>query len=211
MKRTKIERDGCQATSPLPQAGGVGGGLPRREAGHGIRRRPDPVRLRRGGRQQQPARTPAAAPTPNSPGCNISTARPKPTRSRGKPGTALVTYAADRVRRPQADSVVLAQGSSLESPRFIPCAGKRPAAVFDVDETVLQNLGFEYDDLTGRADRDFSAAGAPGSRATAIRPAHPRAGRSAMPILRTMACVWGGRDGDLQHQSRRSRRGGARD
>ena len=69
---------------------------------------------------------------------------------------ALVTYAADRVRRPQADSVVLAQGSSLESPRFIPCAGKRPAAVFDVDETVLQNLGFEYDDLTGRSDRDFS-------------------------------------------------------
>ena len=38
---------------------------------------------------------------------------------------ALVTYAADRVRHPQADSVVLAQGSSLESPRFIPCAGAR--------------------------------------------------------------------------------------
>jgi len=68
---------------------------------------------------------------------------------------ALVTYAADRVRRLQADSVVLAEGATLDTPRFVSCAGKRPAAVFDVDETVLLNLGFEQDDLTGRADRAF--------------------------------------------------------
>ncbi|WP_407035107.1 HAD family acid phosphatase [Facivitalis istanbulensis] len=69
--------------------------------------------------------------------------------------TALVAYVGDRVKRPVADSVVLAKGATLEAPRFLSCAGKRPAAVFDVDETVLLNLGFEQDDLTGRADRAF--------------------------------------------------------
>jgi 5'-nucleotidase (lipoprotein e(P4) family) len=44
------------------------------------------------------------------------------------------------------DSVVLAEGSTLESPRFVPC-GRRPlAVVLDADETVLQNIGYEYDD-----------------------------------------------------------------
>jgi 5'-nucleotidase (lipoprotein e(P4) family) len=50
-------------------------------------------------------------------------------------------------------SVVLAEGSTLEEPRFIPC-GRRPlAVVLDVDETALQNLGYEYDDAShpGRA------------------------------------------------------------
>jgi len=48
-------------------------------------------------------------------------------------------------RRPR-DSVVLAEGSTLESPRFVPC-GRRPlAVVLDADETVLQNIGYEYDD-----------------------------------------------------------------
>jgi 5'-nucleotidase (lipoprotein e(P4) family) len=43
-------------------------------------------------------------------------------------------------------SVVLAEGSTLAAPRFLPC-GRRPlAVVLDADETVLQNLGFEYDD-----------------------------------------------------------------
>ncbi|WP_294239640.1 HAD family acid phosphatase [uncultured Sphingomonas sp.] len=68
---------------------------------------------------------------------------------------ALVTYAADKVRNPPRDSVVLEEDATLENPRFVTCTGKRPAAVFDVDETVLLNLGFEQDDLTGRADRAF--------------------------------------------------------
>lgn len=48
-------------------------------------------------------------------------------------------------------SVVLAPGATLQNPGFIPCGDKPPAAVFDVDETVLLNLGFEYDVL--KADR----------------------------------------------------------
>lgn len=42
-------------------------------------------------------------------------------------------------------SVVMTRDSTLTSPKFEPC-GKRPlAVVFDVDETVLLNLGFESD------------------------------------------------------------------
>ncbi len=45
----------------------------------------------------------------------------------------------------QISSVVMTRDSTLTSPKFDMC-GKRPlAAVFDVDETVLLNLGFESD------------------------------------------------------------------
>jgi len=45
-----------------------------------------------------------------------------------------------------AESVVLAEGSTLDAPRFVPC-GERPlAVVLDVDETAIQNLGYEYDE-----------------------------------------------------------------
>jgi len=48
----------------------------------------------------------------------------------------------------QISSVVMTRDSTLTSPRFEPC-GKRPlAVVFDVDETVLLNLGFESDAAT---------------------------------------------------------------
>ena len=63
------------------------------------------------------------------------------------------TYVVMRARARQRLSVVLAEGSTLDMPRFIPC-GRRPlAVVLDVDETALQNLGFEYDDAShpGRA------------------------------------------------------------
>jgi 5'-nucleotidase (lipoprotein e(P4) family) len=57
----------------------------------------------------------------------------------------LADYAAQALRvRPQ-DSVVLAQDATLADPKFVPCGDKPIAAVFDVDETVLLNLGFEYD------------------------------------------------------------------
>jgi len=68
---------------------------------------------------------------------------------------ALVNYVAGTMGGKDRRSVVLAEGSTLEDPKFIPCAGRPPAAVFDVDETVLLNLGFEHDELTGAAHRDF--------------------------------------------------------
>jgi len=53
-----------------------------------------------------------------------------------------------------SDSVVLAEGSTLVSPRFVPC-GERPlAVVLDVDETAIQNLGYEYDEALGGKSYD---------------------------------------------------------
>lgn len=61
---------------------------------------------------------------------------------------AFRDYVLRRARARPRFSVVLAEGSTLEAPRFIPC-GRRPlAVVLDVDETALQNLGFEYDDAS---------------------------------------------------------------
>lgn len=66
---------------------------------------------------------------------------------------ALVAYAAAQVRARPQDSVVLAEGATLAAPAWEPCGAKPFAAVFDVDETVLLNLGYEYDDAQhpGRA------------------------------------------------------------
>ncbi|MDG2534848.1 HAD family acid phosphatase [Sphingomonas sp. HITSZ_GF] len=62
---------------------------------------------------------------------------------------ALWNYLHNELRyrrdKSQISSVVLTRDSTLTSPRFETC-GKRPmAVVFDVDETVLLNLGFESD------------------------------------------------------------------
>jgi 5'-nucleotidase (lipoprotein e(P4) family) len=62
---------------------------------------------------------------------------------------ALTDYVAKRVKRRPVDSVVLASATNLDAPAFVPCGRKPFAAVFDVDETVLLNLGFEYDSATG--------------------------------------------------------------
>ena len=59
---------------------------------------------------------------------------------------ALTGYTATRARKRPADSVVLAPGATLAAPSFIPCGKKPLAAVFDADETVLLNLGFEYEE-----------------------------------------------------------------
>jgi predicted secreted acid phosphatase len=66
---------------------------------------------------------------------------------------ALVDYVAAKAGGKDRDSVVLAADATLAAPRFVPCAGKPPAAVFDVDETVLLNLGAEADDLARGANR----------------------------------------------------------
>jgi 5'-nucleotidase (lipoprotein e(P4) family) len=59
---------------------------------------------------------------------------------------AFRAYVLAAARHRPRYSVVLAEGSTLAAPRFVPC-GRRPlAVVLDADETVLQNLGFEYDD-----------------------------------------------------------------
>jgi len=58
----------------------------------------------------------------------------------------LVSYVAAQIQARPADSVVLDEGSTLAAPRFVSCGNKPLAAVFDVDETVLLNLGYEGDD-----------------------------------------------------------------
>ena len=62
---------------------------------------------------------------------------------------ALVDFARERVARRPADSVVLTEGSTLAEARFVPCGDKPLAAVFDVDETVLLNLGLEVHEAAG--------------------------------------------------------------
>jgi len=50
------------------------------------------------------------------------------------------------------DSVILAEGSTLKVPRFVPCDDRPLAVVLDVDETAIQNLGYEYDEaVRGRS------------------------------------------------------------
>jgi 5'-nucleotidase (lipoprotein e(P4) family) len=51
-----------------------------------------------------------------------------------------------------AESVVLAAEATLDNPRMIPCGDRPLAVVLDVDETALQNLGYEYDEAaSGRS------------------------------------------------------------
>ncbi|MES2157579.1 MAG: HAD family acid phosphatase [Pseudomonadota bacterium] len=69
----------------------------------------------------------------------------------------LASYATATVKaRPQA-SVVLAPGASLDQPSFVPCGTKPFAAVFDVDETVLLNIGYEYHDARSGKGYDEAA------------------------------------------------------
>ncbi|HJO65196.1 MAG TPA: HAD family acid phosphatase [Sphingomonas sanguinis] len=148
------KQDSRQTTFPLPQAGGAGGGLTGLRLGAALA-----AALTLSGcvvavGNNSPAPPPPAT-NPKLAGMQYLYGSAEADAISRQAWNALVTYAADRVRRPQPNSVVLAQGATLNDPRFVSCAGKRLAAVFDVDETVLLNLGFEQDDLTGRADRAF--------------------------------------------------------
>ncbi|WEK45692.1 MAG: HAD family acid phosphatase [Candidatus Andeanibacterium colombiense] len=58
----------------------------------------------------------------------------------------LVDAMRAEMARPVHTGAVLAPGATLTDPKALDCAGKPPAAVFDVDETVLLNLGLEYHD-----------------------------------------------------------------
>jgi 5'-nucleotidase (lipoprotein e(P4) family) len=64
----------------------------------------------------------------------------------------LVDYVAGRIGGKDRSGVVLAADATLDAPRFVPCGPKPAAAVFDVDETVLLNLGAEADDLARGAN-----------------------------------------------------------
>jgi len=66
---------------------------------------------------------------------------------------AFRNYVLARARARPAQSVVLDAGATLQSPSFLPCGDRPLAVVLDVDETVLQNLGAEYDEAAhpGRA------------------------------------------------------------
>ncbi|NWK95043.1 acid phosphatase [Sphingobium lactosutens] len=57
---------------------------------------------------------------------------------------ALLGYVAAKVKARPADSVVLEEGATLDAPKFEPCGDRPFAAVFDVDETVMLNTGYEY-------------------------------------------------------------------
>ena len=77
---------------------------------------------------------------------------------------ALIEYARDKVRHRPRESVVLARDATLEHPHYLPCGRKPFAAVFDVDETVILNLGLEAraaagDSLGGGAVGRWGASG----------------------------------------------------
>lgn len=59
---------------------------------------------------------------------------------------ALVDSVRTRMAKGVSTSAVLAPGATLAAPRFESCGDKPPAAVFDVDETMVLNLGYEGDD-----------------------------------------------------------------
>ncbi|MFL6845994.1 MAG: HAD family acid phosphatase [Allosphingosinicella sp.] len=97
---------------------------------------------------------------------------------------ALTDYVSHRVKRRPVDSVVLKPGASLAAPAFVPCGRKPFAAVFDVDETVLLNLGFEYDSASGTPYSDARWDEWERTGARQVRPV-PGA-REALAALRAM-------------------------
>lgn len=69
----------------------------------------------------------------------------------------LASHATATAKARPAQSVVLASGASLDQPRFVPCGDKPLAAVFDADETVLLNIGYEYHDARSGKGYDEAA------------------------------------------------------
>ena len=66
----------------------------------------------------------------------------------------LVGYVATQTRTAPATGVVLAADATLAAPTWAACGTKPKAALFDADETVLLNLGFEYNDAAHPAPYD---------------------------------------------------------
>jgi 5'-nucleotidase (lipoprotein e(P4) family) len=57
----------------------------------------------------------------------------------------LQEFAVAASRARPRNSVVLAEGGTLSNPGFIPCGNRPLAVILDVDETALQNLGYQYE------------------------------------------------------------------
>jgi 5'-nucleotidase (lipoprotein e(P4) family) len=56
---------------------------------------------------------------------------------------ALIAYVKDKAAHRPENSVVVAPGSPMVNAKFVPCGDKPLAVVFDVDETLVLNEGFE--------------------------------------------------------------------
>ncbi|MDZ7894693.1 MAG: HAD family acid phosphatase [Sphingobium sp.] len=107
----------------------------------------------------------------------------------------LASYATATAKARPVQSVVLASSASLDQPRFVPCGDKPLAAVFDVDETVLLNIGYEYHDARSGKGYDEAAWDAwERTGAGAVSPAFGDCGCAS-------AIASGRRDRGLQHQS----------
>lgn len=85
----------------------------------------------------------------------------------------IIAKSSDRAVGQKVNSVVLTAESTLAAPRFVDCGAKPLAVVFDIDETVLLNLGYEADEArrggafdAGRWDRWEKT----GARAVAATP-----------------------------------------
>jgi 5'-nucleotidase (lipoprotein e(P4) family) len=98
---------------------------------------------------QTPAPSPAPLPPPNPPaGMQWLYGSGEGGAASQQAYTAFRNYVVALAERRPHESVVLSADATLENPLMIPC-GERPlAVVLDVDETAIQNLGFEYDDAT---------------------------------------------------------------
>jgi predicted secreted acid phosphatase len=79
---------------------------------------------------------------------------------------ALVDYARQQVRHRPKHGVVLSEEATFDNPQFVRCGRKPLAAVFDVDETVILNLGLE-----ARAAAGASGGGMVGSGGNSGSPA----------------------------------------
>jgi predicted secreted acid phosphatase len=62
---------------------------------------------------------------------------------------ALIAYVRDKAEHRPADSAVVAPGSAMVGAKFVPCGDKPLAVLFDVDETLVLNLGLEAIEAAG--------------------------------------------------------------
>lgn len=83
---------------------------------------------------------------------------------------ALIAYALDKAKTRPANSVILAAGSPMVHATFVPCGGKPLATVFDADETLILNLGFEARAATGvpYSEADWAAWERTGTQIAAV-------------------------------------------
>jgi 5'-nucleotidase (lipoprotein e(P4) family) len=85
----------------------------------------------------------------------------------------LLGVTSDRAIGHIVHSVVLAPSATLQNPAFLPCDQKPMAVVFDIDETVVFNLGFEQASIAaggGYSAERWDAWEKSGSKAVSLAP-----------------------------------------